>query len=349
MRNEPRVATEDNAPPDDTGQHGAPGANEPPPTDGRLAFSRRQFLAGSAALSLGAVMAGRRDQIGRLLADLGGTPAAAALPETLVAPKPSFTFSVERDTDLALLDVAFYNFSKTYDISFNGIRRTEVLTPKLVPTGSDNVITVQLPPQSIAEAAYNFVEGETWYVDPPPVLSAVSGPTLLCFTLATDDAVVFSTMTAADLLDWSNWTLLVPAPAQVNGAGPTPNGPAKTLPTPIPAPANPLSSHMVTYIEYPYGLYLAPTVFNSGSASERFLTTFTGRTTPLVSPDNVADCWTAVLAQTNASDGSARVATAAAVWADDYGASYSAPPIAPAKTGAPDATPETFIDYEASS
>jgi hypothetical protein len=293
-------------------------------------LSRRHFLVGSAAVSLTSVLAGHREQIGHLLSELGGPDSSPIRATETSVELPSFTFSVEREADLVLLDFEFYNFKKVVEVSFLGVSHKESTHTMLVPESSSNVIVVHFPPQAIAEAAFQYEsENPPWYVDPPPVLSAVSGPSRLCFTLPTNGSVSFATMTAADLLDWSGWNLLVPAPSQVPGNGERASfRDGQTIPVPF----DPIGG-MASYIEYPYGLFLAPTVATNSSA-DGFTTSFATRTAPLTSTENIADLWTAALVQTNKSDGSARTAQAAAVWAREYDEpKYTNP------------TEETFIDY----
>ncbi len=270
----------------------------------RARITRRQFLAGSAGVALAAVMAGHIDRVVDLVDELGGKDVRTNGVKPLTV-RPSFAVSVERDTDLVLLDIAFYRFKK--------------LSRKLVPLGPDNLITVQFPPQCIGEAAYGFTGGN-WLVDPPPVLSALSGPSVLCFTVNKNSQgyPAVGLETVEDLLDWSSWTLLVPKPDT------TPSDPSQMLPT---SPR--------TYIEYPYGLFLAPT---GGNPATNF--TFYGRTEPLVSIEpqaGLSDCWTAAYAAPPGSDASVVSGYGVAIWAVDY------------RLSSPDATPEQYISYLATS
>jgi hypothetical protein len=264
-------------------------------------LSRRRFLTGTAAVSLAAVMAGHLHQVDEVLSAVGLSeePAGASSVPTL-----SFEFSVARDADLALLDIAFYGFETT---TVDGVL---AIQPFINP---GNLVTVQFPPQAIGEAAYNWVGG-TWAVDPPPVLSAMAGPSVLCFTLRAGESVTFPTMTDQDLLDWSTWTLLVPASAQ----GSTPG-----------APTNPVfSPPTATYVEYPFALFLAPTVV------EGVITTFVTRDAPpLVSPAGVGDLFSASLAQAT-TGGTTLVPEVAAVWAVDA-----------EEPASKNVTPEQYISY----
>jgi hypothetical protein len=202
---------------------------------------------------------------------------------------------VEREADLVLLDITFYGFY----LNSGGGQVTS-----LVPAGSGNVVVVQFPPQAIGEAAYAYIEEPEWNVDPPPVMSAVSGPSRLCFTLNTGQQVDFPTMTAADLLDWSSWTLLVPKVAQVDEAELERLDAGSSVRSSSVKPATaapPKPSEHVTAIEYPYALFLAPAVYTGGPFFG-FTTTFSGRTEPLFGEKGsgygyggVSDCWTAEL------------------------------------------------------
>jgi hypothetical protein len=253
----------------------------------RYGITRRQMLTGGAATSLAAVLAGYPDGPARLLTalarDVGGIPIKKAPPQV-------YTFAVEREADLVLLDITFHGFL----LNSGGGAVTS-----LVPASSSNVIVVQFPPQAIGEAVYEYAEdGEEppWYVDPPPVMSAVSGPSRLCFTLNGGQQVDFPTMTAADLLDWSSWTLLVPAVAQVYEGGVEVDGgsshvvgvpfdrsdarSAARSPAARPASTPKKPSELLTAIEYPYALFLAPAV-DVGGALFGFTTRFSGRKEPL--------------------------------------------------------------------
>jgi hypothetical protein len=280
----------------------------------RTPLSRRQFLTGSAAVSLAAVMAGKTGAVEDLVRDLDPDTA----PRLTQSSSQTFKFSVARDADLALLDITFINF----DAVFSGS-----LITALKSVSASSIITVRLPPQAVGEAAYNIAAVEPgtppgdWLVDPPPVLSGVSGPSLLCFNLyppsngpdqprighGTPQVTFSSPMAASDLLDWSAWTLLVPAAAV---------GPVKTALT----PTDPRKSTTpVTYIEYPYAMLLSP------ATDSAYTTQFVARTppNPLVSPSKVSDLWITSLQQV-ANSGDAVVAQVAAVWATDYGSSTSA-------------------------
>ena len=190
----------------------------PRPRRRSLPLSRRRFLTGGAAVSLVAVLGNLAGGSGHLFSALASQEPGRCCPFR----RPVQRFSVERPDYLLQLDITFTGFRAT--VIDNELRD---LTP-----GPGSFITVQFPPQAIAEAAYSY-DWDPWPVDPPPVLSVMSGPSRLVFV--TPAPVVFShPMTVADLLDWSQWTLLVPD---------------------LRAGA-PLADR--TCIEYPYALYLSP-------------------------------------------------------------------------------------------
>ncbi len=298
----------------------------------RSAITRRQFLGGSAAVALAAVMAGKSGAIEDLLASLADdgheTVPSGAAGHTTGPGGGAVKFSVVRPSDLVLLDFSFYGFEREV---LGGITT-------LVPTSTSNVIVVQFPPQAIGEAVYTY-HGGTWDVDPPPVLSALSGPSWLCFTVGSADNVPFPTMTSADLLDWSNWTMLMPDQAGISDAKDSRliragNEPRTTAP-----------DSKLTAIEYPYALYLAPTIYTGHTRAGSFSTTFVPRATPLVSSDvflstsgrpeaavEVVDIFSAVLRQT--ADGAAITPEMVAFDTTD--------------TTAAGATPENELKYAAS-
>jgi hypothetical protein len=265
-------------------------------------ITRRRFLTGAAALSLAAVMAGKHGAVDEFLRDMAHDAATGLGLEKGTAAQSSpmnYTFSVARDTDLLLLDFTF--------IGFNLITSTTGIW-ELEPVTKQNIITVQFPPQAIGEAAYQFSPGSPWPVDPPPVLSAVSGPSVLCFTKANMKSVTFPTQTVADLLNWTNWVLLVPSIASdtLPLSGSAQKSYKATNPTTATSP--------VTYIEYPYGLYLSPAVAPTSTVT----TTFNVRAQPLASTTGTSDIWSASLQQTEA--GVAQIPQVAAVYARDYAA-----------------------------
>lgn len=244
-------------------------------------MSRRTLLGTSAAAVAAAYVARFSttpvarylDGVAARLADLG-----EVVPHQNGAP---IAFTVERDADLLLLDVTFYGFN--LDTTSDPVA--------LVPLASDSEIVVQFPPQAIGEAAYPYVASGAEF-DPPPVLSVLSGPSQLVFNLPDGATVPLTTMTVDDLLDWSTWTLVVPAVATI--AQPV----VGTSVPPIPIPMSPSGT---TLIECPYGLYLSPvvneTVTESGPVTTSYQTTFTPTVQPAAS-DAVTECWTATLGYT---------------------------------------------------
>jgi hypothetical protein len=248
--------------------------------------------------------------------------AAASGPDVSPAvsrkPRPDLVISAERGDDLVLLDFLFYGFELAPGNP-----------PAITPTSTDNVLVVQFPPQAIAEGVYQWNSSDL-AVDPPPILSDLSGPSRLCFNIPLSQAIPLPTMTVADLLNWSAWSLLVPAVAQVHG----PSLVLDRRGTPPPVPTAP--GDLETAIEFPYALFIAPTVYASGNPEFGFSTGFTSRATPLVSPTGVVDLWSASLTgspdQIPLEAPSSYVPSVSAVWARDYDATLSA-------------TPETNINY----
>lgn len=306
-------------------------------------LTRRVFIGGSAALAGSAYLA---TLIGGGPLGLNPFRVLVAAAETISPPSKvaDFTIAAERDIDLVLLDFKFYGFA------LQKVKGVATLVPTVsssADTGdfTSNLIVVQLPPQSIGEAAYpvkpNAVTAQSAAplpVDPPPIVSAVAGPSRLCFTLQSGVTVPLPTMTVDDLLDWSQWTLVVPTTAQVNPPGP--NG----YPTPYePGPFE-------TAIEFPYSLFLAPVVFVSAGTisahelSPAYHTFFSARAKPLYNGP-IADLWTASLGRNNSLAGqlthqATPPAQVAAVWAYDYyyEANFAPPP--------PSATPADEIFYQ---
>jgi hypothetical protein len=243
---------------------------------------------------------------------------------------PALRFSADRDTDLLLADFSFYGFTVDNTSTPTSLVATAANTP-------DNWIgvVVQLPPQAIGEADYDALQTPPF--DPTPVLSQFSGPSRLAFTFTTGDRIPLPTMTVADLIDWSGWQLKVP-PAAVTEAG-------------VVSPTEP--SAIQTAIECPLALFLAPVVDGQttvpGSFAIQiggqsfFATRFENRTEPFVSSGNVTECWATSLSGYRTTIGphgtvtSAIVPSVAVVWTSDY--------TPPGSADAPDATPETNIDY----
>lgn len=246
---------------------------------------------------------------------------------------PPFFITGERDTDLVLLDFAFYGFT------------LETGTPPTLVPGKENLVAVQFPPQAMAEGVYQWIDANPipfppppppilsppiLGVDPPPILSDVSGPSRLCFSVPPGHGIPLPTMTVSDLIDWRHWSLVVPPVAQV----------------PIPPRSSPIEpDEFQTAIEFPYALFLAPTTYASGPHA--FTTGFAGRRQPLVSPAGVVDLWSASLVGSQPGSPS-YVPKITAVWAVDYVPNIVTSSVldGPDSTGGvPSDTPETNINY----
>ena len=299
-------------------------------------MSRRGFISGAAGL------AGTAYVSSLVGAPFGPFRVLAAAAETVLPPslKADFVIAVDREADMLLADFEFYGFSLQH------VGGTPALVPTVTSSSStgtvtSNIIVVRLPPQCIGEAAYPVVPKHNTAqstlplpVDPPPIVSAVAGPSRLCFTLPPGVNVPLPTMTAADLLDWSKWALVVPLTAQEDLAVPAGVG----KPTPYePGPFE-------TSIEFPYALFLAPVVyagaFTNGlkEVGTGYSTFFASRAKPLLH-DGICDLWTAALGRTNSVAGVLEhVPTpppqVAAVWASDYVPWQEKPPSLPNATEA---------------
>jgi hypothetical protein len=236
-------------------------------------MDRRTFLRGAGALAGTFVITHYTDRFRR--PDRTGNPSLPA-PKRRSALEPgnplfsdsdiSFFIQVERDTDLALIDFVFYNFEVGPDPRVAG--QQAILPIPGVDSNTNSVLLVRFPPQAIGEGVYPLSDIQPkkpvpvpnpnptgLAFDPPPILSAVSGPSQLAFTFnaANNDYVSLPTGTMDDLLDpgqWAGWNLSVPEVAQVHAAVPLP-------PNYYPVPQAP--SAFDTYVEFPYAMYLAPT------------------------------------------------------------------------------------------
>jgi hypothetical protein len=296
-------------------------------------ITRRAFVGGAMGLSAFAYLRpGRLVKVAmpRAVRLVDDTSPGTGINPVTGGLTPDLVISAEREADLVLLDFAFFGFTLQPGTP-----------PTIVPTTPDNTVVVQFAPQAIGEGIY-FWAGDDLQVDPPPVLSDLSGPSRLCFNLTMSQTVPLPTMTVADLLDWSGWALVVPPVAQVNG--PTlilGGGGGGGLAIPVPAAPGPLE----TSIEFPYAVFLAPTVYASGLPIDGFTTGFAGRLEPLVSPAGVVDLWSSSLVGASTPDLLDQVPyvpQVSAVWADDYDplTITAGPPIVVA-----DDTPEEYIEY----
>ncbi len=281
-------------------------------------FSRRTFLGGAVTASLVAV-AVRFDPrfVDTAAQGLDVRPESVVIVETA---SPRLTLAVERDTDLFLADFSFYGFTVDKTSSPTSLVATAVQT-----TENWIGVVVQLPPQAVGEADYDYPSSTSIPFDPNPVLSQVAGPSRLAFTFTTGDRIPLPTMTVADLLDWSGWDLNVPPTAQ-EGSGYE----SAIEPTAI-----------ESAIECPLALFLAPVVDDQSEIIlERFTTQFENRTAPFVSSQQVAECWTTNLTSTETGlfiggrTSFPIVPSVAAVWATDY------------LSGSADFTPEAYIQYD---
>ncbi|MGO9196098.1 MAG: hypothetical protein ACLQK4_03085 [Acidimicrobiales bacterium] len=247
-----------------------------PDRSGAIPISRRTLLGGSAASAIAAYVGSlSHTPVGRYL-DGVATRLVTELPalprETPQSQGPVYTFALERDSDLLLLDMTFYEF--TLDTTSDPVA--------LVANNAENLIYVFFPPQAIGEGAYPYppkLKGPEF--DAPPILSVLSGYSYLVFTVESGQTIPLPTMTVDDLLDWSAWTLLVQDTANV-GSRSAPSYPSGT----------------VCMIECPYGLYLTPvvnpSVTRNGLVTTYYETNFVGTVQPTTS-DGVTECWSAQL------------------------------------------------------
>ena len=274
-------------------------------------LSRRTFLGGVGVAGGAAVLV--RSDTAPVTAALGvdDDPHAGEMAHIVTPVKPDLTISVERDVDLLLLDFLFYGFVVDTSSRIHALRATK----------AGSAVVVRFPPQATAEAAYlDPPTGPTGLAtDPSPVLSGLSGSSQLAFSFDAGDTIPLTTGTAKDLLDWSGWTLAVPPVAQSAAHAVSP-----------PVPHQP--TQFETAIEFPYALYLAPSVHPSST------TTFVNRIKPATSATGTCDVFTSTLSTSRL--GIELESTVSAVWARDIVAWH---PGAPAT--AVDATAPTSILY----
>lgn len=285
-------------------------------------FSRRRFLAASTVMAGASTYAYLvRLPAPRLLKhalDHVVVPQAATATPA-IDPSWDYFVQVVRDTDLCLLDFYFYRF----EVGTDGFGR-----PAFLATGSassPSTVLVRFPPQHIAEAAYpasnintkpNSPSAPTFlFCDPSPILSGLAGQTQLSFNFGSNGEIPLSNpMKYEDLLNWSGWQLNVPLVAQ--SPPPTPPdgataGPLGVYPT-APGP-------MDTFIEFPYALLLAPSVWNPfPGSSQGYTTGFSNTVDPLTSSAGVTDIFASSLQQPGYTEGLPSVLPGlSAVWAND--------------------------------
>jgi len=299
-------------------------AEPPHETVGAGGLSRRAFLLDSAGATL-LVFKLRYDH-GVLAAVRRGASLALvrAVDERELA-SPKITIAAERDTDLMLADFTFHGFSVD--------KRSD--PPALVAgsTTSEWVgVIVQLPPQAIGEGVYPYQTSPYLTYDPTPIVSQTSGPSRLAFSFGAGARIPLPTMTVADLLDWSGWSLSVQPTAIAGDTGTSPRAPYA----------------YETAVECPLDLILAPVVYPvvrfGGIIAEETTTEFVSGAQPVTSSRRVTECWSTSLTGSTRSfvrpiEGPSTGSlpyepSVAVVWASDYGPGCIA-----------DATPATHIDY----
>jgi hypothetical protein len=223
------------------------------------------------------------------------------------------------------MDFNFYDF----------VVNTATTPPQIEATTDTSTLVVRFPPQAIGEGVYpNPPAMGTLFCDPSPILSAVAGSSQLAFSFTSGQSIPLPTMTPADLLDWSQWTLSVPVVAQVIDYPINPSG-GQTYP--LPTAPGPLD----TFIEFPFALYLAPTVYvSSATIFQEFSTTWTNRITPLQSGRVTDLSYTSLVRQDFLEHAGATVSPQlSAIWAADITNSNNL------LGNLSNETPETFIYY----
>jgi hypothetical protein len=225
---------------------------------------------------------------------------------------PQITIAAERDSDLMLADFNFYGF--TIDKASD--------PPALVAgTGEEGAwvgVVVQFPPQAIGEAVYPYqppsYTGLTY--DPTPIASQMSGQSQLAFAFTSGATIPLPTMTVADLLDWSGWSLSV-QPYAISGDVDQ-------------GRRAPFANE--TYIECPIDLFLAPVVYPPVRSNEiiesETTTEFVSAAQPITSSREVTECWSTSLTGSTRSlirqlggEGAPALPykpAVAVVWATDY-------------------------------
>jgi hypothetical protein len=311
----------------DTPEAASGAGTRPPDPAGRpTTMSRRRFLEATSAVAGAAAYAYLvRLPAPRLAkADLGRVKVPALSPATPpIDSSWDYFVQVERDSDLCLLDFYFYGFE---------IGNNTFGNPAFLATGSPSTVIVRFPPQHIGEGVYpasnlntgpNSTSAPTYlFCDPSPIMSGLSGPTQLSFSFPNFDSdplygniPLSNPMQYEDLLDWTGWQLNVPTVAQWPTPLETYSGPTGSLGLPLPVAPGPFD----TFIEFPYALMLAPSLFNpNAEQSAGFNTYFSNRITPLTSDALVTDVFASSLQQPFYYQGSQSPgAGLVAVWAND--------------------------------
>jgi hypothetical protein len=320
-------------------------------------FSRRLFLEASTVVAgAGAYAYLVRLPGGRFLKDALSHPVVPRAASATPAVDPGWDYFVQvvRDTDLCLLDFYFYGF----DVGVDGFGR-----PAFKATGSassPSTVLVRFPPQHLAEAAYPASNLNTGpgspsaptylFCDPSPILSGLAGQTQLSFNFGSSGEIPLSNpMKYEDLLNWSGWQLNVPLVAQWPPPPPPDGamaGPLGVYPT-APGP-------MDTFIEFPYALLLAPSVWNPFPGSSLGYTTgFSNKVDPLTSSAGVTDIFASSLQQPGYTEGLPSVLPGlSAVWTNDLSGPYlfssggsDERQMGSAYYTLTDVTPQTHIQY----
>lgn len=334
-------------------------AEEDVPGGRSSTFSRRVFLEASTMVAgAGAYAYLVRLPGGRFLKEALSHPVVPRAASATPAVDPTWDYFVQvvRDTDLCLLDFYFYRF----EVGVDGFGR-----PAFIATGSassPSTVLVRFPPQHIAEAAYpasnlNTQPGSPTaptflFCDPSPILSGLAGQTQLSFNFGSSGEIPLSNpMKYEDLLNWSGWQLNVPLVAQWPPPPPPDGamaGPLGVYPT-APGP-------MDTFIEFPYALLLAPSVWYPPSGSSLpggYTTGFSNKVDPLTSSAGVTDIFASSLQQLAYTEGLPVVLPGlSAVWANDLSGPFlfssggsDERQMGSAYYTLTDVTPQTHIQY----
>ncbi len=247
-------------------------------------LTRRQFLGGSAAMSLAAVVVPYDPELhDSAMAEQVSINEQAHSVVPIVPAEPHVHFSLDRATDLLCADITFYGFTLKKGATYPSLVATTTKT-------ASNWIgaIVQLPPQALGEAHYWETSGVTFNPDPPPALSQLANPSILCYTLPQGFTIPLKTGNVTDLLDWTGWTLSVDPTADVTTGRSTPTKPAIYQ----------------TQIELPLFLILSPVIQSNPSLIKGYFTTlFESRSQPFTSHKAVTEVWSTKLVSNRVSRG----------------------------------------------